>query len=692
MKKITAIAITIAIAFAGCESGMAGWLNEEDGPNPFLEGKEDSAGKEDTGYLNPRGKEVHVTLESDISASGWQIYQAPPEQAQFAVTFLRDRQSLYLEILAESATAPGRVEWLVDGAWLTAEQAGSVDRSKLTHWRMREVNLVLLNRQADSIAAGQAFQATVPLNPYTVYSDARDTCADPDSHISLDQSVYWYLWNPTKSGCTIALATMTLTVEQVLPVDPVSYPEYDRLWADGRLQAVVVFGKLDDGDVARDTNWGNVTKLATWLVQAGFAEEATAPLGRRFSKQVGERTEVVDIYGPDLFYSVADYAHLANWQKAVSEHEIVMYNGHSVLGTGMAFERIQYPETYQIFQVASCLSYEYYVNPVLAGKGDWDSVDVLANVEPTYYHENLPLTSTVLAKIMWGFENEGRMSWQDIMEAVSLKLGHYTFGVSGARGNCFSPEGSLCEPGPGPDPDTLRYETAAAAPIPDNNPAGIDSTISVPDSATVGGLSVELDITHTYAGDVMVVLSHNGAEQVLWNREGGSADDIRKTLAVSAFNGADASGTWTLKVSDRASRDTGTLNRWALVVTTGGTPAPDRIRHENTAATAIPDNNATGITSVIEVPEQVTVGALTIDVAVAHTYIGDLKVVLSHDGTEVVLWNKEGGGAANLSRSFTPADFNGKAAAGTWTLKVSDLAARDTGTLTSWAVSIAPAN
>jgi hypothetical protein len=239
---------------------------------------------------------------------------------------------------------------------------------------------------------------------------------------------------------------MTLTVEEVLPKNPASYPEYDQLLADKRLDVVVLFGKLDDGDVKKDTNWKNLEGLATWLRQAGFAEETSAPMGRRFLRKKGELSVVVDLFGPDLFESVADYSGFPNWQKAVSEHEVVMYNGHSVLGTGYAFEKVQYPAFYQIFQVASCLSYEYYVRPVLAGKGSWASVDVVSNVEPTYYTENLPLTSTIVAGLVKGFEGGGKTSWQDIMAAVSKKLGHARFGVSGARDNCFTPTGSRCNP------------------------------------------------------------------------------------------------------------------------------------------------------------------------------------------------------------------------------------------------------
>jgi len=58
--------------------------------------------------------------------------------------------------------------------------------------------------------------------------------------------------------------------------------------------------------VADDYNWANVNKLATWLNEAGFAEQEEAEMGRRFIKASGDMSVVIDIYGPDIFHSVAD--------------------------------------------------------------------------------------------------------------------------------------------------------------------------------------------------------------------------------------------------------------------------------------------------------------------------------------------------------------------------------------------------
>jgi hypothetical protein len=556
------LAATLLFGCVGVDEGE----EFDPGPNPFLDDDGDDEGKEDTGYVNLRGYEVEVTIEADMVASGWQLFDGPADLAQFAVTYLRNQGEVYLEILAEDADAQNRVEWLVNGEWVSRQEAEAAGVENLRRFRLPNVNVVVLNRAAN-VQVGHVFQATVPLNPFSIYQDAGESCATPDSHIGLSQSVYWYLWNPNRSGCSAELQQMTLTVEELMPRNPETYPEYDQLLADNRIDVVVVFGKLDDGAVEDDYNWQNVRALAKFLTDAGFQEVENAPLGRRFVKTVGELTESVDIYGPDLFHSVADYTHFNNWQTAVSEHEVVMYNGHSVLGSGMAFERVAYPDRYQIFQVASCLSYEYYVRPILAGKGSWENVDVLSNVQPTYYSENLPLTSTIIARLFAGAENGGAESWQDIMEAVSRRLGHARFGVSGARDNCFTPTGNRCEEPPPPDPTTVRVESTDPVAIPDNNPTGASSTLQVTDGPVIGSLVLELDITHTYVGDLEITLTHGEQAVTLRNREGGGADDIMATLELTDFDGASSDGAWTLTVIDHANVDTGTINSWALVIT-----------------------------------------------------------------------------------------------------------------------------
>jgi hypothetical protein len=471
---------------------------------------------------------------------------------------------LYLESLAELAGSEARVEWQVEGEWLTTEQARAADSAQLRHFRLRGINAVLLHSRADQVQVGQVFQAEVPMAPYSVMSDAGDTCADPDSHMTLDSSIYWYQWNPDRSGCQIPTQQLTVTVSALFQNQETTYPEYDRLVADGRVTAVILFGQIGDGAITdSDAGMRNFNSMAGWLTQGGFQEVTPAPLGRRFSKDVNGVTVEVDLYSPHEFSGLSDMSHFGNFQRALSEHEIVAYDGHSMLGASDFWARPSYPDFYQIFLYGGCLGYEYYLQPILTGKGGWDNVDIVSSVvevsaSALYY------AAPFIAKMVWALENNYNASWEDYLVTIRQRVGDSTFGVSGVRDNCFTPTGSRCvEP---PDPTNQRFESDGAVSIPDNNPTGVTSVITVPETITTGTISVELELVHTWVGDLTITLEHNGQSALLWDQAGGSNRDIRQTFTPEVFGGSNPAGAWTLTVADNAGEDVGTLERWAIVI------------------------------------------------------------------------------------------------------------------------------
>jgi len=120
-------------------------------------------------------------------------------------------------------------------------------------------------------------------------------------------------------------------------------------------------------------------------------------------------------------------------------------------------------------------------------------------------------------------------------------------------------------------------------------------------------------------------------------------------------------------------------------------PAHCAVRREFSDApdVAIPDNDAAGLSrSFVVANAGATVASLHVSAEIRHTWRGDLRVTLtSPSGTEHVLANRDGGSADDLTLSADVATFDGEPASGTWTLRVADLAAQDTGRLLSWGLS-----
>ncbi|WP_417859778.1 reprolysin-like metallopeptidase [Winogradskyella sediminis] len=113
-------------------------------------------------------------------------------------------------------------------------------------------------------------------------------------------------------------------------------------------------------------------------------------------------------------------------------------------------------------------------------------------------------------------------------------------------------------------------------------------TINVPDNFTIESLKFNLDIEHTYVGDLLVRLIHpNGTTEVnVWSGNCTSNDNILidfednspdidcsltgagNTYApaepLSAFTGLNSQGDWTILIADFFQGDTGELKNWSL--------------------------------------------------------------------------------------------------------------------------------
>jgi hypothetical protein len=117
-------------------------------------------------------------------------------------------------------------------------------------------------------------------------------------------------------------------------------------------------------------------------------------------------------------------------------------------------------------------------------------------------------------------------------------------------------------------PTSRTYGASPATAIPDNAPAGITSTIAVSDAGTTGTVKVTLDISHSYRGDLRVVLEHAGRTVVLHDETGSYEDDLKLMIDAPTLGGLALAGDWTLTVSDNARADLGTLNAWSIDVVT----------------------------------------------------------------------------------------------------------------------------
>jgi subtilisin-like proprotein convertase family protein/subtilisin family serine protease len=247
----------------------------------------------------------------------------------------------------------------------------------------------------------------------------------------------------------------------------------------------------------------------------------------------------------------------------------------------------------------------------------------------------------------------------------------------------------------------IRMEASPNGAIPDNDPAGLESVLHLQAAGKVRHVRVEVELSHSWIGDLRAQLScPDGTSVVLHDRSGASQRDLRRTYdsttlpALASFNDRETAGDWVLRVQDLARADTGTLHRWALEIDA----APQGQVWEDAAAVVIPDDDPNGVDRVLELPAGLVIGDLAVSVDITHSFIGDLLVALTPPGADtVVLHNRAGSGADNLQRTWRMAEVPGlqplreRDGGGPWRLQAADLAARDLGKLNRWSIEIVPA-
>ena len=147
------------------------------------------------------------------------------------------------------------------------------------------------------------------------------------------------------------------------------------------------------------------------------------------------------------------------------------------------------------------------------------------------------------------------------------------------------------------------YTVCSAGAVNTQDNATVSSQFNIGENGIITDVDVSVDILHTWVGDLDFNVSHGGQSPVLLDQAGvpntafgcsendidavfddeggGPAEDVcdlgppaissppnyTPVNALSAFDGQDMSGVWTLAVTDNAAGDTGTIAQWCVTIT-----------------------------------------------------------------------------------------------------------------------------
>lgn len=280
-----------------------------------------------------------------------------------------------------------------------------------------------------------------------------------------------------------------------------------------------------------DTLVDNLEALRPWLHGSILAAVAA---GDRTARYENERGQVVHtLRGLSLEEGLYANAGMYAWSRALSERDIATTAGAAgPLGS-----------------VGSFFWGTLYYN---SGVGAGHRKMIAQGVD--YYRQR------------WTRADDGRLYGRNSQFNALWRTASfdYLLRTSCPAGSCTAPDGAT--------PRTYASNDTPLA-IPDADPRGVRSRLTVPDPGTVAGLRVSVDIAHTYAGDLVVELAHAGRVATLYDQDriadpaGRSHDDLQATFTPADFAGVALAGPWELVVTDRVALDDGTLRRWSITTT-----------------------------------------------------------------------------------------------------------------------------
>jgi subtilisin-like proprotein convertase family protein/subtilisin family serine protease len=139
------------------------------------------------------------------------------------------------------------------------------------------------------------------------------------------------------------------------------------------------------------------------------------------------------------------------------------------------------------------------------------------NLRKTFDTTNTPALTALTGKPIQG---DWTLWVQDLAAIDTGLLNRWEVEVSGQQSNA------------------IRIEEAPGVSIPDNNPGGIERLLNVAGNGNIRDIALNVDITHTYIGDLNVnLIAPNGTRIALHQRSGGDTDNLIKTYSAATTSG-----------------------------------------------------------------------------------------------------------------------------------------------------------
>jgi hypothetical protein len=281
-------------------------------------------------------------------------------------------------------------------------------------------------------------------------------CNDGDA-ASVNVSNYWYHYRPRPPGCSLAAADVTtapvtITVDASQSYD--KYPEYEKMWEDGMLNVVVVFGKYEAGATAPDDAGIAAYNELVARLRVEMPDATTVPLAVTdspgpattditFTAERAQGTIHVNVLLVDAITAVSS-AWNTRYAQLTPNADVIIYDGHAGLGANVAAlvrKGKWFPGKYQIFFLNGCDTFAYYDGtlPNLRAQLNPEDptgtryMDFITNAMPAYF---ISLADDALALIRAASDPTEPQSYQEIFHDMDRQQ---VVVVTGEEDNVFGP-------------------------------------------------------------------------------------------------------------------------------------------------------------------------------------------------------------------------------------------------------------
>jgi hypothetical protein len=263
-----------------------------------------------------------------------------------------DRQTIQDHLLytvgqLNGMTAVGRV----DKAVLTNIQKSTVGgKTQITY----TATLPIIWNKNNAVP--HSIELDLPLDISSSAQDAftakyKANCVDWSAH-DVDSGSMFYYFRPKASGCTLAAADID-KVDATLSPSATSttgkFPEYNKIWEDGTLNVVAIFGKYEDGATSGDAGIDGFNEFVgamkselsphglTTVPASVPSNPGVASPDIEFNATLsdGKKIHVVALLTDNVNTGLSQPTFRARYESLSTRADFIVYNGHAGLGSNI---------------------------------------------------------------------------------------------------------------------------------------------------------------------------------------------------------------------------------------------------------------------------------------------------------------------------------------------------------------------